>query len=177
MQGDVVTGDIFSNDGCRTQEITSVIPIARVAECPHPLMGMGLQNRGPRTNHLSPFVPCVSRRTDGCHPAIGWWEVWRCRARLAVELPAACHLRQRHTTFSTSIPEPSCGLSLLCEWPSNQILLKKSTQGLDSRLIKSCKKATECGARRQFGSAEQSHKWRGKGASNAHRTLSMSLLH
>jgi hypothetical protein len=95
---------------------------------------------------------------------MGWWEVWRCgQGSLSSCLSRAICIEDI-PPFSTSIPEPSCGLSLLCEWARNQILLKESTQGLDSRLIKSCEKATECSARRQFRSAEQSHKWSGKGA-------------
>src|SRR5947199_9199709 len=154
MQGDVLTGEVSSNDGYRTQQIASVIPIARVAKCPHPLMGMGLQNGGPRANNLSPLVSGVSRCTDGCHSAMGWWEVWRCgQGSLASYLSRAICVEDI-PPFSTSIPEPSCGLSLLSEWPSNQILLKESTQALDSRLIKSCQKAAACSARRQFRSPE-----------------------
>src|SRR5256885_2075437 len=77
-QGDVLTGEVSSNDGYRTQQIASVIPIARVAKCPHPLMGMGLQNRGPRANNLSPLVSCVSRCTDRIQTTRTRREIWSC---------------------------------------------------------------------------------------------------
>jgi hypothetical protein len=143
MQGDVVTAEVSSNNGYRTQEIASVIPIARVAKCPHPLMGMGLQNRGPRANHLSPLVSCVSRCTDRIQTTMGWWEVWCCgQGSLSSYLSRAICVEDI-PPFSTSIPEPSYGLCLLHEWSSNEIFLKESTQGLDSRLIKSCQIPTD----------------------------------
>jgi hypothetical protein len=95
---------------------------------------------------------------------MGWWQVWRgFQGSLSSYLSRAICVEDI-PPFPTSIPEPSYGLSLLYEWSSKEIFLKKSTQCLDSRLIKSCEKATECSARRQLRSAEQSHKWSGKGA-------------
>src|SRR5215475_4990656 len=163
MQGDLLTGNVADNHGCHTQEITSVIAVASMAEGPHPLVGMRLQKGGACANHLSPFVPGIPRSTDAIQTAMGWWEIWRCgQGSLSGCLSRAICIEDR-PPFSTSIPEPSCGLSLRDQWASNQILLKESTQGLDCRLIKSRQKATKCRARRQFRSAEQSHKGCRKG--------------
>src|SRR5262249_1428480 len=113
MQGDMMTGDIFSHDGCRTQEISSVIPIASVAECRHPLVGMRLQKRDAGANHLAPVLPCIPRSTHGCHSAMSWWEIWRCgQGSLASYLSRAICVEDI-PPVSTSIPEPSCGLCLL----------------------------------------------------------------
>src|SRR5213082_1137404 len=46
MQGDLLTGNVAGNDGCSTQEISSVIAVPSIAECRHPLVGMRLQKRG-----------------------------------------------------------------------------------------------------------------------------------
>jgi hypothetical protein len=94
---------------------------------------------------------------------MGWWEVWRCgQGSLASYLSRAICVEDV-PPFSASIPESSCGLSLLYEWASKEIFVKKSPQCLNSRPINGCEKATERRARREFLSSEQSHKGCRKG--------------
>src|SRR5258708_4027461 len=75
-----------------SQQLPSVVRIARIAKRSQPLMGMSLQERRPSANHLSALASRVARRTDRLRASL-----WRGRTMRLGKAPprVSCLLSSR----------------------------------------------------------------------------------
>ena len=96
-----------------SEQLPAVVGIARIAKRSQPLMGMGLQERGPRANHFPTLAPRVARRTRPLATAAVARANPDPEAAHAVVRPVGCRPDRRPPIVAladpTDLPRPAAG--------------------------------------------------------------------
>src|SRR2546425_11401441 len=110
-----------------TQQLPSVVSLARSCEGAEPLMSMRWQNGCARPDDFTPFVPGVSRSADRIHAPMSRWQLCRLRQCPLSSSLSRCIYIKDQPPLSTPIPQSSCCFPLRDQRPGNKILLKDGT--------------------------------------------------
>src|SRR5437879_7531889 len=140
----------------RPPQLPAVVAVACPRKRAHPLVGMGLQHGGARSDHFAPFAPKIAGSADLLQPALHGGEIRRAwQSALAGGLSRAIHIEDQGVC-SLAIPQPT-RLLLFHQRASQEILQKERAQSLDRGLVEGRQKAGERRAMRQALGCGQSH--------------------
>src|ERR1019366_5380039 len=142
-------------------QFASVIPITRTPKRTQPVVRVRLKDRGAGSCDLSAFAPQISRCTHQVKASMRSRKLWGLRkGSLSCGLFGAIDIHDQPVVTQT-VPQSTRwkGLSRL----GDEVILKESSQSLNTWRIQSGQKATERGTMRQLLAMEQGHERDRKG--------------